>query len=253
MTFNIRGALSPDGRNAWPFRRRLLLSVIEAWAPDVLALQEAIPFALRWLDKRLPNYSFFSGLRSGPRVIGPHNALGISSRLSVRTHGSHWLAAEPDRPVATWGARHLRALNWLSVECPTERPLIVANLHLDHISGEARDRGSALAIATLRGLGYPDEPTVVLGDFNSEPGSATHCSWIEAGFVDSWSAAGHDDGAVFTVHNFHGDPLTGETRIDWALVGGPITVAEAWVDTANQNGRYPSDHFPVVADLKWPS
>jgi endonuclease/exonuclease/phosphatase family metal-dependent hydrolase len=41
-----------------------------------------------------------------------------------------------------------------------------------------------------------------------------------------------------------------DRRIDWILTRGPVAVERCETVTFNQDGRYPSDHFPVVADLK---
>jgi endonuclease/exonuclease/phosphatase family metal-dependent hydrolase len=39
-------------------------------------------------------------------------------------------------------------------------------------------------------------------------------------------------------------------RIDWILVRGPVEVATAETVLHAVEGRYPSDHYPVVATLR---
>jgi endonuclease/exonuclease/phosphatase family metal-dependent hydrolase len=48
-----------------------------------------------------------------------------------------------------------------------------------------------------------------------------------------------------TVHGFKGTP--GKTRIDWILFRGPWKVKSAETLTDAREGRFPSDHFPVLA------
>ena len=45
-----------------------------------------------------------------------------------------------------------------------------------------------------------------------------------------------------------GDGIT--ARVDWILVGGPIAVRSAETVLHNDDGRYPSDHYPVAASLE---
>ena len=40
-------------------------------------------------------------------------------------------------------------------------------------------------------------------------------------------------------------------RIDWILRSKGFSTVSAGIDRANNNGRYPSDHFPVEAILRW--
>ena len=59
-TCNVRNGRAPDGRNAWPLRRRRLLDYLDSLDADVLALQEAVAFQVRAVAEALP----------GHRVIG---------------------------------------------------------------------------------------------------------------------------------------------------------------------------------------
>jgi endonuclease/exonuclease/phosphatase family metal-dependent hydrolase len=54
-----------------------------------------------------------------------------------------------------------------------------------------------------------------------------------------------------TIHGFDGHPDHG--RIDWILTTAEFRSVEAGVDRSHDDGRYPSDHFPVTAVLRWPS
>jgi len=69
--------------------------------------------------------------------------------------------------------------------------LVVVNTHLDHISEEARQKGTALIASRLA---EQDVPVVVGGDFNCEPGSPAHKELLSAGYRDSFHEAGKEDG-----------------------------------------------------------
>src|SRR5690348_511311 len=50
MTFNIRYGTAPDGENAWPKRRDLVVKVIKESDPDAIGLQEALRDQLDFLQ-----------------------------------------------------------------------------------------------------------------------------------------------------------------------------------------------------------
>ena len=43
-----------------------------------------------------------------------------------------------------------------------------------------------------------------------------------------------------------------KSRIDWILVRGAAGVDQCETVDAHENGRYPSDHLPVVARIRLP-
>ena len=57
---------------------------------------------------------------------------------------------------------------------------------------------------------------------------------------------GHPADAT-TQHTFAGE-LVG-SRIDWILLTPPFRATAAQIITFHQAGRYPSDHFPYLAEV----
>jgi endonuclease/exonuclease/phosphatase family metal-dependent hydrolase len=94
-----------------------------------------------------------------------------------------------------------------------------------------------------------DVPVIITGDFNAPAGGEVYKIMSE-GLTDAWLAAENKEGPEGTFHGFKGTP--GAARIDWILFRGPWKVKRAETVTANRGGRYPSDHFPVIAELVWP-
>jgi endonuclease/exonuclease/phosphatase family metal-dependent hydrolase len=52
-----------------------------------------------------------------------------------------------------------------------------------------------------------------------------------------------------TSNGFNPPPEMGDMRIDWILVGGSIEVPSISTIANGVDGRYPSDHYPVLATL----
>lgn len=98
-----------------------------------------------------------------------------------------------------------------------------------------------------------DKPTILMGDFNLDPTSQAHnifCGKAGAGdnFIDCWQALQKPEADAGTSHKFTG--TKSKRRIDWILVTPEFGVNKIDIIYDNENGRYPSDHFPVIAELK---
>ena len=65
---------------------------------------------------------------------------------------------------------------------------------------------------------------------------------------DVWKEAKPSDRSPGTYSGWRG--LRTRQRIDWILVGGAIEVPSASTVIYHSEGRYPSDHYPVLATLR---
>jgi len=89
------------------------------------------------------------------------------------------------------------------------------------------------------------EPRIVLGDFNTWPGTSDY-DIIASPLLDAWAAA-LDAG---TATSYNGTGAThGTSRFDYAFFSGVTALSLTSVDVPDTrvNGVYPSDHDPVVA------
>ena len=88
---------------------------------------------------------------------------------------------------------------------------------------------------------------ILTGDFNAGPGSAPYKALVGT-LADSWLAL-HPEAVEGSAHGFTGKAVT--PRIDWILCSPQFAPKEASIDRHQENGRFPSDHFPVSAVLAW--
>jgi endonuclease/exonuclease/phosphatase family metal-dependent hydrolase len=163
-------------------------------------------------------------------------------RVDLIDHRTRWFGAEPHRPGSRLpGARFPRVATWCRLRLVgSGRVLDVVSTHLD-----AADRANRLtSTEQLASWLDPAVPTVVLGDLNATP---------DSGVVTALAAAGLRDALVEveggTVHGFTG--RTDGRRIDHILVSEHLAVTAAAIDHARRRGRLPSDHWPVVAQLRF--
>jgi len=288
MTCNLRYPSRNDTGNLWvqDERRAVAVAMFKAYGPDILGVQEAYRTQLDYLLTNLPGYACVGRERYGA-IEEEHAAILVrADRFMIEEAGTFWLSGTPDAPGSrTWWPRsHPRVVTWARlIHVPTARRLLVFNTHFP--TGEAVDsvRVRAAALIWRRLRQQEDLPAILLGDFNNRPDGATYrlltgedpmSDGTRADFRDAWRVASSTSGPTRTSHGFRltpggeyapptranvGTPTSAgmrgdagaraDARIDWILVRGPIRVGRVETVTYNRDGKYPSDHFPVAADI----
>lgn len=267
MTFNIRYGTANDGENSWPNRNRFVLEVMNDYGPDVLAIQEALDFQLGELSEAMEGYGVIGVGRDDGIAAGEFTAiLYRTSRFDVVESGTFWFSDTPQAPgSASWGNNITRICTWaIMSERVTGLQFYVYNLHLDHESQPSRERSSRLLAARISARSR-QAPFIVTGDFNAgEENSAMRFLLGEIrqigmegegpvtspGLRDTYRVLHRDSVDVGTFNAFRGE-RSGE-KIDAVLVSAEWRVSEAAIVRTAVNGRYPSDHFPVVATVSLP-
>ena len=248
MSFNVRLPVESDGPNRWEARRALATKLIRDADPDVIGTQELHKPQGDWLVSQLPEYTWFGKSRRGDDSDEHMGVFYRRDRLRVLESGDFWLSDTPDVAGSiSWGHPLPRMVTWgLFQRIADGRRFYLFNTHLPYREEDedARTRGTRLLMSRIAAL--PSEvPVVVTGDFNTTPGSPAHAAATTA-LQDAWTSAARRSGPEGTFHGFTGQP---EQRIDWVLVRG-FEVRSASTLDVNEAGRYPSDHFPLLVELR---
>lgn len=249
MSFNVRLPLAQDGANDWPHRRDHLAEVVRDAAPDVIGTQELKRVQADYLLARLPGYAWFGMDRRGGRDDEHMGIFYRRDRLRVVEIGNFWLSATPEKPGSiSWGHPYPRMVTWALFESNSGgRRFYMYNTHFPYRGEDVAARMRAAAAIADRIATLPAAtPLVLTGDFNTTPDSSVH-AFLTQSLSDARTAAPKVDGPAETFHAFTGKA---DRRIDWILTRGFRPVGYR-TDDAARNGRYPSDHFPVIADLEW--
>ena len=248
MTFNVRLPLEQDGANRWEARRDLMVDVLRAENADVIGTQELHKHQGDELIRRLPGYEWFGEGRRGGEGDEHMGVFYRKDRLRVRASGNFWLSDAPDVPGSiTWGNLFPRMVTWAQFERIGDGlRFVLFNTHLPYRTEDesARVRSAELINARLRELS-PNEIVILVGDFNDTPESRTHAA-LTTTLTDALTASPKRSGPDATFHGFTGKA---DRRIDWILFRG-LRVKQIKTVTTNRDGRYPSDHFPVVAEFE---
>ncbi|HET7272868.1 MAG TPA: endonuclease/exonuclease/phosphatase family protein [Rubrobacter sp.] len=259
----MRGSFhDPGTKNSWRNRAASNIATIERYAPDLIGLQESQRGNLSAYRKNLPRYASIRGPGYGNVIPHDFNAILFDpKRLGLLDSGGFWLSETPERNSRSWETQVARSATWaLFSILGTELSILHLNTHLDHVSARARLEGSKLIVrktAETSDQTNPEPPIIVTGDFNSRPGSPTYKEFTESGFVDTYLAAGNEEGEN-TFHAFRGaryrdaHPERGPRRIDWILLKdteGRLKTRSHRIIHDESAGLFPSDHYPVLAEL----
>jgi endonuclease/exonuclease/phosphatase family metal-dependent hydrolase len=258
MTFNIRYGTAPDGEHAWPLRRHLAFRVIRDYAPTVLGVQEALRSQLDEIGRELPDYGEIGVGREDGVEAGEYSAILYDRRrLELLEHDTFWLSDTPDVPGSmTWGNRITRVATWARFRSADGGTFYVFNTHWDHESQPSRERSAALILERIRARAHPDDPVLLMGDFNAGEDNAAFQALLakrsegagELRLYDTFRAVHPDAGQTGTYHAFRGD--RSGPKIDAILASPEWETLAADIVLLEVGGRYPSDHFPVTAVLR---
>ena len=249
MTFNLRYA-SAKAPNAWPARRAVMRDQIRAADPDVFGTQEGLYGQLKDIEADLGGEYAWIGLGREGGSKGEFMAVFYrTSRLEPVAFDHFWLSDTPSViGSTTWGNTNRRMVTWVRFKDLADgREFYFWNTHLDHQVQAAREKSAELIRRRMEALGT-SVPIILAGDFNAAAkGNKAYDILTEGGFLtDTWKGE-----EVPTFHNFTGTANPKLGRIDWILTRGDVRAESTKVLRLEEGGQYPSDHFPVVAKLRY--
>ncbi|BFT71851.1 endonuclease/exonuclease/phosphatase family protein [Paenibacillus sp. P36] len=256
MTFNLRYNNPGDGQNAWPNRIDKVAEMIQSHAPLIVGTQEGYYEMLNDLQPKLAEYAWIGEGRFGARE-NEHCAIFYKQEeLTLQQHGQFWLSETPEVTASiSWNSGFPRVCTWAIFEHrKTGKRFIVYNTHLDHQSQQARDLGTKVIWAYIAAHHKEHAlPVILMGDFNSRPTDLPirflrgetdldgEQSWLKDAYTQLPDPIG------WTAHDFQGGEA-GEP-IDYIFVSPDVAVVRTLVDRREINGGYPSDHYPVIAQI----
>ncbi len=252
-TYNLRYANAGDSvkGNGWAQRQPVIAGLIRFHDFDVFGVQEALHRQLTGLQAKLPGYAWLGVGRDDGRQAGEYAAIFYkTSRFKVLQQGHFWLSAITDRPNKGWDAVLPRICTWAQFEDKqSHQKFYHFNLHMDHIGVEARRESAKLILAKIKML-PPDMPVILTGDFNVDQTSDSYLLLNNSGVLkDSYTITDHPYAPSGTFNDF--DVHTNTTsRIDHIFVTRQFEVLRYGIITDSYNGRTPSDHYPVMVELK---
>jgi endonuclease/exonuclease/phosphatase family metal-dependent hydrolase len=261
MTYNIRLPVESDGINYWNNRRPLVASMITYHAPDIIGVQEAFRRQLDEITTDHPEYVWTGVCRNdgttAPDPDGEFSAILYRKDRFEKLDGhTFWLSPTPEVAGSKgWDAAFPRIVTWAKFrDRQSKKIFFLFNTHFDHMGEKAREESAKLILQQIKTIAG-DHPVVLMGDFNSRENSAayqtiTHGDQslvLKDAYYTSQTPHHGPNGTfsgTFTL------PGVGDNRIDFIFTSTQVSVLSHAILSDSWDGRLPSDHLPVVAEVK---
>lgn len=251
LTCNIRCFGAKDGGNDWSHRKEMCAEIIQSQAPDIICFQEMWAEQFADLSSALSDFESY-GMADEPVGRRPMNSIFYrSNRYTMISAGGFWLSETPHvAGSSSWDSDCIRLANWVRLEDRTTgTEFRVLNTHLDHISQLARENQARLVVEDSQAY-PPDYPQILTGDMNCDCTNAAIEVFKAGGWRDSYGAVHGTEDPGHTYHEFQGPHFeTDLGKMDWIFMRGKMKSIRAEVITDSVNGKFPSDHYFVSANL----
>ncbi len=247
MSYNLL-CYGPDEFD-WTLRRDMVIDIIKKEKPDSFGVQEAHYEWMQVLDNALDDYAY-AGIGREGGTEGEFSAVFyLKDKFDLVDSGTFWLSENPEVPAKGWDAVCYRICTWAKLRDKNSGEVYVhMNTHLDHIGPVARTKGLQLILDYAENF---TEPAVLTGDFNFFEGCDLYKQMTSGKFIDSKYATDNNMDH-YTFNAFY--PLMNKKEelaiIDFVNVTKDIKVNSYKVITDKPDGKFPSDHFPVVAEIE---
>ena len=247
MSFNVRSR--NDKKGSIKNRSKIVKAIIEQYAPDTLGVQEATGLWMDILTEALSDkYAYVTQARDTKGYHTEHNPVFyLKDKFNLIDSGTIWLSETPKVPFSkSYDTNCTRIATWATLENKANGEIYThLNTHLDHILESTRVAQVDVLLTKLAELEKFGK-VVCTGDFNTEPTSEVYEKMTKT-VKDSKAIAESSDNGI----TFHGygkaDDAAGP--IDYIFVTEGTDVKTYKIIRNTAKGMYPSDHYPIVADI----
>lgn len=252
MTFNLRYGTAMDGPNHWNKRKDILVEVIKHYDPDLLGTQECLDFQAKYIAEQIPSYSYVGRGREKDGSSEQTTVFYKKDLWEILDTKYFWISETPEEAGSkSWDTVCTRIVTWLKLKHRASgKEILFINTHLDHKGEIARQKGAEIICERIK-TESENLPIIITADFNAvAEKSETWKIFMNNGFYDSWLKADEKIGPLTTWCGFKDPNPNSDYRIDWILYRGPFHPLKCETVVYNKDGRYPSDHFPVITVFK---
>ncbi|HHV96927.1 MAG TPA: endonuclease/exonuclease/phosphatase family protein [Clostridiaceae bacterium] len=277
MTFNIRVDTIADIRNQWKNRKDIVASMLQFHRVDIAGLQEALVNQLKDLSKFLKEYEWIGAGRDDGAEKGEFNPIFyLKNRFETKKCGTFWLSQNSNMPgTKGWDAMYRRIVTWGEFKDKlTGKEFFLFNTHFDNFGRTAKVQSAYLLLEQIMDIAH-DKPVIVTGDFNCTRESEAYkvltgkirnkqnLEPLKDSLYESEKGhygpgiTFHDNKVIYFYRIINRLKSIGKSiskteldlGIDFIFIKNSVKVINHGILSDIYNGRYPSDHMPVIADL----
>ena len=251
-SFNMRTDCGADkGDLTWTNRLPRVLKVIEDHSLDVIGAQELKENQVAHLREALGPKGY-KMVGRGRLAEGKSEGVYIiynAKRFDCTASDTFQLSETPEVwGSSSWNSAYPRTCVWVQLkDRESGAAFRFYNTHLDHESELARRKGMELTVGRINADVSNGMTAFLTGDFNSElkPGNAI--DYVRKSMKDTaeLSLTPHQ-GPTMTFHGYNPKACV---LIDYIFVKGKVRVLSHATLDDMPDGKYPTDHYPVVATV----
>lgn len=252
MTFNLRCDFPLDINNRWNRRRNITYDIINKYRCDIIGTQEATKVMYNDIQNNIFDYNIV-GIPRSRKFFVERNDILIRNQYKICESKTFWLSDTPDvEGSSKWFSIFPRICTTAVVEIKEGIKIRVCNSHLDCFTSKAREYQLKKLMEVIDKEQEKEElPIIIMGDFNSKPESRLIKNLSMGTYgKKKLSAVQEYDKRLYmssTMSMFKGREKG--LHIDYIFVSDEFKVNNVEIVRYNVNGRYPSDHYPLLAEI----
>jgi endonuclease/exonuclease/phosphatase family metal-dependent hydrolase len=251
MSYNIRLDVKSDGENQWDKRKEKVAAQMNYYEADFIGGQEVQHHQLQYLLQNLAGYSYIGVGRDDGKEGGEYSCIFYKKeKFDLLQQSTFWLSPTPDTISKGWDAAIVRVCTYgLFKNKKTKQVFWVFNTHFDHIGKTARLESAKLIVSKINQVNTKGYPVIVSGDFNSKPDEPP-AQYMLSAMQNTRSISKLVYGGADTWNGFKFNEKP-RGCIDYIFVSNDkhMRVSKFATLTDSYDMKYPSDHFPILANI----
>ncbi|HEY9342617.1 MAG TPA: endonuclease/exonuclease/phosphatase family protein [Hanamia sp.] len=255
-TYNLRYVNKNDSinGNGWAMRSPVITALIRFHDFDVFGTQEGYKNQLDDITDALPQYVYYGRGRDDGKDKGEHSAIFYKKdKFKLLDKGDFWLSQTPDKPSLGWDATCCnRICSWVYLQDKKSgKKFYFFNAHFDHQGVQARQESSKLVLQKMKDIAGK-VPAMFTGDLNGSQSSDWYKAIANSGLLkDTYFQVKYPYANNASFNGFGATKSDNNEIIDHIFISDDFAVKKWGLLTDTYHGKYPSDHFPVVAEISF--
>ena len=250
-TYNLRYDNKRDSGNLWADRAPIVANLIRFHSFDVFGTQEGLKNQLDDISTALPEYSRYGLGRDDGKDKGEHSAIFYKRDVfALLNKGDFWLSQTPDKPSLGWDATCCnRICSWVYLQDKkSKKKFYFFNAHFDHQGVQARKESAKLILQKIKTIAG-NNPVIFTGDLNGSHASEWYLEIANSNLVKDTYGQVKYPYANNASFNAFGAAKSSKDIIDHIFTTPQFAVNKWGILTDTYYGKFPSDHFPVLAEV----
>ena len=254
-SFNIRyeNYYEISLNNSWTERKATVMNTIFKYLPDVIGFQELRLNQKLFVEKNLLLYQYIGRPRSPDFTDESNGILFNKQKFLLMDSGTFWLTETPNKVSKYESVYHYRICTWIKVYSYKFKDVIYFfNTHLEDGHLFITFLQEVNLLKRIKEITKNEGNVFVFGDFNGNDNSV----WIQDVFKEGYkSFSDYFQDFRNTYHNFSGIYNNPKWKVDHLFYQNLGNSNKHFVPlfydvlTKKENGKFPSDHFPLYAQF----